>query len=907
MAGPGASKEFKPGGLDSTGLGKSPMRYDLDRVLGGPLADLVDWACRHARLVVALHVLATAVCAAVAATQLGVNMDNKRLLAPDLPFQRAAASFARHFPSLDDALLVVVEAESADSARKAARRLAERVVRDRDSVRDAWVPAADPFFERHGLLYRSVEELDDFADHIARMQPVIADLSRHPSIASLARLVHLGLEEHRKGGDNGEQLSAVLDQIRNATVRVFAEFPVSVSWEDLMLRGSALDQGRRQVVVVDPVLDFDRLLAAGSAIAAIRQAAKEEGLTPERGVSVRVTGNPALNYEEMLGLAWDIGFSGAFSYAFVTVIVFFAFRSLRLVVAAALTLLSGLVWTAAFAAASVGSLNALSIAFGVMFIGLGIDYAIHLGMQLSDRLRRQCSAATAWREAVGSIGSSLALCAVTTAIGFLAFVPTDYRGVAELGLICSGGVGVIFLQTFTFFPAMATILIGDRWAGRSHDGFHLHLTPPRMVMRHPGTVAAATLVVALGALSRLPGVRFDSHVVKMRNPNTESVQAFNDLLMQSETSPWSADALAPRLEDAERLAQRLRRLDAVAAALTLRDYVPEEQEEKREILAQVALLLDAPARPRTDGGLSPREQVAALRELHTTLSARWLQRVASPLGRSAQQLRAELERFLDRVEREGDLGSSLSDLERILLGSFRAQLERLKRALQPAPVALDDLPQGLSRRMVSTDGHARVQIFPREQLHDSAALARFVDAVRSVAPEATGVSVNLVEFGRATARSLRRALGYALLAIALLLLVLWRRLRETLLVLAPVLLVAVFTAALMVVLDMPFNFVNVTVLPLLLGIGVDGSIHLVHLARESGPDEEVLLESTTARAVFYSALTTIVSFGSLIFSHHRGLSSLGVVLVSGMVVTLICNLVILPALVALWPPVKSGR
>jgi hopanoid biosynthesis associated RND transporter like protein HpnN len=882
------------------------VKYDLDRILGGPLAATVDWARRHARQVVALHLLLTAACALLAATRLGVNMDNKRLLAPDLPFQQAAARFAHYFPSLDDALLVVVDADSADSARKAARRLAERLARDRDNVRDAYVPAADPFFERHGLLYRSAAELDDFADHLARMQPVIADLSGDPSIANLARLIHLGLEEHRKGGDNGEQLSAVLDQIRHATVRVFAEFPVSVSWEDLMLQGSALDQARRQVVVVDPVLEFDKLLAAGNAIAAIRQAAVEEGLIPERGVNVRITGNPALNYEEMLGLAWDIGISGVFSYTVVTVIAFFAFRSLRLVAAAALTLLSGLIWTAAFAAASVGSLNVLSIAFGVMFIGLGIDYAIHLGMQFSDRVHRGQPAATAWRQAVRAVGSSLALCAVTTAIGFFAFVPTDYRGVAELGLISSGGVGVIFLQTFTFFPAMVTVLMGDRQVARAHDAFHLHLTPPRVVMRHPGVVAAVAFVAALAALTRLPEIRFDSHVVRMRNPKTESVRAFNDLLATSETSPWSADVVATDLEHAGDLARRLRRLDSVEAALTLRDYVPAEQEEKREILAEAALLLDAPGGRRpADSALSASEQVGTLRDLHAALSAEWLERVRSPLGRSAQQLRAELERFLDRVSREGDAETSLADLERILLGNFEAQLERLKLALRPDPVALEDLPPGLSQRMVSEDGHARVQIFPREELGDSAAMARFVDAVRDVAPGATGVSVNLVEFGRATARSLRQALGSAFVAIAVLIFVLWRRLRETLLVLIPLLLSAVLATGLMVLLDMPFNFVNVVVLPLLLGIGVDSGIHLVHLARELGPDEELLLESTTARAVFYSALTSTVSFGSLAFSHHRGLSSLGTLLVAGMAVVLVCNLVILPALVVLWSPGRS--
>jgi predicted RND superfamily exporter protein len=168
-----------------------------------------------------------------------------------------------------------------------------------------------------------------------------------------------------------------------------------------------------------------------------------------------------------------------------------------------------------------------------------------------------------------------------------------------------------------------------------------------------------------------------------------------------------------------------------------------------------------------------------------------------------------------------------------------------------------------------------------------------------VAPNATGLTVNLVEFARVTVQSLRQALLSAVLAIALLLWLLWRRLAEMLLVLTPLLLGAVLTAASMVLLDISFNFANVIVIPLLLGIGVDSGIHLVHRARVEPAADGSLLATTTARAVFYSAITTIASFGALAFSSHRGISSLGVTLVIGMVFVLLSTLVVLPALIEL--------
>ena len=317
-------------------------------------------------------------------------------------------------------------------------------------------------------------------------------------------------------------------------------------------------------------------------------------------------------------------------------------------------------------------------------------------------------------------------------------------------------------------------------------------------------------------------------------------------------------------------------------------------------------MLDLPAAPDTPGEPLPvEEQIAALKDLHTELAAHVPGESDTPLIRATSRLRRELGIFLERVEERDDALSALADLENALLGNFSVQLDRLREALRPSPITLASLPPDLSRRLLAADGHARVQIFPRHDLGGPDSLPQFVDAAREVEPQITGIAVNLVDFSRATVVSLRRALIAAFVASTLMVLLLFRRLTETALVLVPVLLAAALTGASTVLLGIPFNFANVVVLPLLLGIGVDSGIHLVHrsLSVRTG-----LLETTTARAVFYSALTTIVTFASLTFSGHRGIASLGLLLVCGMALMLACNLVLLPAIIELrWrrnpPPV----
>jgi predicted RND superfamily exporter protein len=189
----------------------------------------------------------------------------------------------------------------------------------------------------------------------------------------------------------------------------------------------------------------------------------------------------------------------------------------------------------------------------------------------------------------------------------------------------------------------------------------------------------------------------------------------------------------------------------------------------------------------------------------------------------------------------------------------------------------------------------RIEVFPRQDLSDPDALRRFVAAVRTVAPDAVGNPVSILESGDAVVRAFRQALVSAVAVIVLLLLALTWRPLDAVLVLAPLLLAAALTGAASVVLDIPFNFANVIVLPLLLGAGVDSAIHLVHRYRN---DDGItsLLRTSTARGVVFSALTTIGSFGSLMLSPHRGTATMGELLTIGVGFTLICTLIVLPAL-----------
>ncbi len=278
------------------------------------LAQWVDFSRRKSGFVIAACLTITLLAAVYALLFLGINSDNVRLVSDDLPSRKNHDAFAEIFPNLDNALMVVIDGETPEVARQSANRLLEVLQKDSAYVEKAYLPGGGDFFEKHGMLYRSPDDLEIFADQIIRLQPLLASLEADPSIVHLTSLVEAGLDQARNGNGNAaidpEEWAAILDSVGEATVSVYTEFPLALSWEKLLLQGSALDASSRQLIVVHPVLNFESFLAGGEILERIRSYARQLELTPDKGVRVRVTGNPALNYEEMIGLGWDLGLGG---------------------------------------------------------------------------------------------------------------------------------------------------------------------------------------------------------------------------------------------------------------------------------------------------------------------------------------------------------------------------------------------------------------------------------------------------------------------------------------------------------------------------------------------------------------------------------------------------------------------
>lgn len=852
----------------------------------------VDAVRRMAWLVVIVAVLASAASLIYTAGNLGINTDTTDMLSRRLPFRQTYEHFKEAFPQFTDAILVVVDGENMDLADDAAAALADRLEERSDLFNTVYYPAGDPFFIKNGPLYLDLEELYDLSDRLAGAQPLLTTLAEDLSLRGLFDTLGLAIDDILDGEEPAGDLDTVFDNITDTVEGQLQGRARPLSWQELM-RGREVEPGdRRRFILVQPVLDFESLQPAAAAMASIRSLARELELDDEHGVRVRLTGSAAIANEELESVRASASVAGMLSLVLVGSLLFIGLRSARLVFATLATLLMGLAWTAAFATLAIGHLNLISVAFAVLFIGLAVDFGIHFGLRYKEEIDGGQDHGEALRRAAASVGGALTLCAVAAALGFYSFLPTAYTGLSELGLISGTGMFIALFANLTLLPALLTLL--PLRPARRAPASALPLRAQAYIQRHAKAIVAGAAVLAVATVPLLPQARFDFDPLHLKDPTKESVQTVLELIADSSTGADTAAIIADDLEAARRLVARLEALDLVDRAVMLLDYVPSDQEEKLDVIDGMTLFLMPllePAPPVDPPDEAERRAALALflGKLDQLLSAG----EAAALAPSARRLSEALARF-----EAGASDRAFLELETDLVSTLPKRLADLRLALTTSGVTLADLPEDLRQRQITADGRVRIEVFPREDINDNEALRRFVTAVRTVAPDATDSPVILLEAGDTVVAAFQQATITALALIALLLVVLLRGVSGLLLVMAPLALAASLTVATSVVLGLPLNFANVIVLPLLLGLGVASGIHLV--MRERGEAGAITRRWTsTPRAVVFSALTTIGSFGSLSVSSHRGMASMGELLTIAITFTLICTVIVLPALMGL--------
>ncbi len=833
------------------------------------------------RLVLALFVVTAVISAGWSASSIGFESDRSNLVDPALAWQQRYREFKERFPRWDDAVIVCEPRAGAslDDALAFFRSL-DAVLAQAGGYpeRSLWIDPNEA--SPSAMLLLDEAELEGVVATLRRAGPIVIGPGTLDS-ALVGAAFTPGAEQDLRRLVDG--IARVIDG-DDSVLGLSAEplVPITTDSGALALGFVSLNDAQAERSV-------DGLAPAIAGLRAHIRTALEQSGTGDL-LDVGVTGVPVLESDETQQSTRDAALASAFSLTLIGVLLLAVYRNPVVPILALVALLIGVAWSFGWVTLAVGHLQVLSVVFAVFLLGLGVDSAIHIVARLELVHPDHEALPDAICNAVAGVGPGIVTGAITTAVAFAATALSPFTGVAEMGLIAAGGVVLCTIAVLFGLPALLMALPRPERFLRARAGGTDRPFAGRVgkaLDARPRTVLGVALIVTLGAGLSAAGViggpvRYDPDLTSLMPPDAESVRWEERLAADDERSAWHAVVLANTRAEGQRLTSALSALGAVESVSAAGVLFPEQGvfDRKRELLQTL------PAVPRPGAVRAPTDdEVQRLRQALARLGI-----TDSPVAQNASALASASTESLRAVLRA--FARDRSDL---------AQRFRDLRAVR-AP-DLDDLPDAVRTQMALEGGGYLLRVYPAAAGDlgplDPGRLAPFVESVLSVAPGATGPSVQVHESTSVILDGYRRAAIYAAVAILALLLVDFRSLADALCAVLPVGVGLVLLVGFMAVLDVPLNFANTIVMPLIIGLGVDAGVHAVHRWRTQPAGAPAGLAGGTGRAITLTSATTAIGFGCMAIAEHRGVQSLGIVMAAGLALTWAASVFVLPAVLRL--------
>ncbi len=682
-------------------------------------------------------------------------------------------------------------------------------------------------------------------------------------------------------------------------------------------RGQARDgylqtlDGEVLFVVISPVDQSDSLPVLRKLVRAMRARATDVA-SRMPGFRVALTGPPAMTVEEMDTVRRDSWVSSILAALGVTLLTLLVFRWKSHAILVLVALGVGLTWAFGAVRLELGYLNTLTSAFIPTLIGVGVAYGIHPISEYELEGAHTVDPFRATRGAYHATGTAVSTAAVTTAAAFFSIQLMQFPGFAELGLVAGWGVLLCLLASLVTLPAL-TLLYGRRRARLDRTPRHAssasavdRLWVERAaahICRYPRlTVSAALALTALSAWAA-SGIRFNTNLLDLLPDSAESLRYMRRMTEGSDLSPVFNMVVADDLGELERLRTMAGEEPAVARFDSVLDFIPADPAASREAIAELERLLDAVRLPEPPAAVQRDEVVRSLERLEQTLD----DATEAAFGAGLADLLEPLERARVEAAAARQVAAAATQ-ERVaawgvawwrLVDWGHELLARLRDAADAGPPTPETLPEELRDRFITESGRYIGFLYPVGSVFDPGQLGPYIEASRRVSTETTGFPLMFYLMSNRITSGFYRAVAAGSLIVMLILLIDYRRVRDAALAMIPLAIGLVWMLGGMRWSGIDFNFANLVGVPLIIGVGIDNGVHVIHRMRLEGSAGMDTVLRHTGRAILISSLTTMIGFGSLALASHRGLASLGVVLLLGVGSCLLTSTIVLPNLLVL--------
>ncbi len=854
---------------------------------------LINWVLTYPKRFIFFILLITLATWCFVYKNISVNTSNTDLLSKELTFRKNDIAFTKAFPQFSNNIIVVVNGKKSDEVKDRASDLYERLIHEhRDKYLYDYIFYQDEldFFKKNGLLYLSEEELEEKLDDMARYQPFISRLANDLSLYNFLDTINLFLSADLSD-ENIEKINKLFEHLGENENEGY------IVWGDLFSNNDSSNY--TEIIHIQPRLDATTFNPAKRILTFLEE--NIEGTDKYYDANVRLSGVVPMEQDELNTLGGGAKIGVTISLILVFMLLLIAFRNSLYLLASFLTLVIGLIWTTTFALFLFKELNLISIAFAVLFIGLGIDFSIHYLLrtyEFSSKKLKDFLLSTN-----KSITKALLLTAIAVAIGFFSFAFTSFSGLAQLGIIAGGGMFISLFLTLSFLPSFLILI--KKFSNQKLDNYTKDNLKDfnfadfmSFFKRNAKIFFTLSVFFLLFSIFNLKNIQFDNDPMKLRNQESPSVITMNDLIKDKTINPHSVDVLADDINKADELKKKISNLDEVKEVIYFKDLIPKNQDEKLEILDQFKIFF--PEVKLSQGSSRKYRKWETDPELFKKKDDLW---------KEEQNKIFELLKSIENKASEKKIDTSYIKylkghilylkpmevafgIESRIFKYFKSNIKKFNESLKAEKISYTNIDRKLLKKYESHRTY-RLEIIPSKNLDDQNNKKEFVESVSQIAPNISGGAFTMYEAGRSILQSFKEAMIISICLTTLFLFFTLRNFKKVFIVFINLVAALLFSLSFLTLSGLNLNFANIIALPLLFGLGAATSIQTILRTEKFKTLDDYFANSTTPRAIVFSLLTTLGTFFVLSLSSHVGTASMGKLLIISIFSIYLANLTIL--------------
>ena len=789
---------------------------------------------------------------------LSINTSTDSLIDDRLKFKKNQKKLKKNFEVLNNNILIRIKGNNSKKIENIFLDI-EKKLNQREEFDFFYSPNFDKFFKSNFFSLLSEKQKIDFVDQLYQFQPFISELNNNKKLEGFNNFIDLILK-----GQNTNEIKSLEIVFKNFILALNTR--TEVDWKKILRKD--LDEIFILLSVNDNYLDLNGFSLTYDFLKSLREKYNSQN------VNIQFTGGLIIDHEEIKSVSSGAALSGLLSIILVSIILYASLKKIKLIFCLVVSILIGLFITTGITSVTIGSLNLISVAFAVLFIGLSVDFGIQVFLRILENQRENIGLEN-FKSELSSVSRTITIASIPSIVGFLSFVPTKYTGLSELGIISAIGLFVGLLVNILFLPAIYSLIkksdsvIIERKKNKLWQRFS------NLILSNKNYLLFTLLIISIYNFTFIKSISFDSDAMKLKDQKLQSVLLAKELIEKNPTS----DYIISIVENKEIDSSKLKDLLNNSNIQEIRSLGTLFTEYKSENLDYLKFLITTGVSKEFYSSPKEFDRFQNLLIKIKNLKIDNISNISEELINKLSQIDAN-KKEIKNIEKLFFI--KFNDLNNIILTIGNKKYKNY-----------DEIPDYYKNRFESLDGFYRYEVIPSKDVTRKENLEEFVNSVQRFYPDATGMPVVQLEAGKIVKNSFIYAFIFSFIITFFYLLIIFKNLYKVLLCILSLLIALILLIFLMIVFKIDLNFANMISLPLLFSLGISYPIYFVTRLSEKGNVTSVFA-SNTPLAIFTSSLTTICSFGTLFFSSHQGTSSMGLLLFISLLTTLVSSLIFLP-------------